>query len=109
MKLIITEEQLRLIIENEGRLFNVPVELLEREGGFEKVYNLYISNKESKGYNGIKMLGDFVLNQKNDKGFYKLSNETVEVYGSFSATDNWGFYLPKLKRVTGDLILWKIH
>ena len=40
MKLIITEEQYRLIVENEGRLFSIPVELLDMEGGFDKIYNL---------------------------------------------------------------------
>lgn len=105
MKLIITEEQYRLIVENEGRLFSVPVEFLEREGGFEKVYNLYVTSKEKKNFNGIKIIGDLLVGSKNPDGFYKLCKEIVEINGSFRKSNPWGLELPRLKRVEGNLIL----
>ena len=105
MKLIITEEQYKLIVESEGRLFNVPVELLEREGGFEKVYNLYVTSKEKKNFSGIKIIGDLLVGSKNPDGFYKLCKEIVEIDGSFKKSNPWGLQLPKIKRVEGNLIL----
>ena len=105
MKLIITEEQYRLIVESEGRLFNVPVELLEREGGFGKVYNLYVTSKEKRNFTGIKIIGDLLVGSKNPDGFFKLCKEIVEIEGSFRKSNPWGLELPRLKRVEGNLIL----
>jgi hypothetical protein len=72
MKLIITEEQYRLIIENEesGNLFFVPEDILRIDNGIGKMLKLYNMRKESKGWNGIKVIGDL--------NFYEMDADSVE-------------------------------
>ena len=59
MRIIITEEQLRLIVESrgDGKLFAVPTDLLKLNGGVTKALNLYNKLKDSKGFDGIKVIG----------------------------------------------------
>jgi hypothetical protein len=128
MKLIITEEQLRLIIENEGggKLFNIPGEFLRIAGGVEKALKIYNDKKGIKGWDGIKIDGYLNLNyfasqgdSINDLldeivyvtgdlvlpvGDYKNSfNKLKVIEGDLRGTDTWNISLPELEYVNGDL------
>jgi len=112
MKIIITEEQLRLIIENEGggKLLTLPAEFLDKEKGFEKTYNLYIKNKDSKNYNGIKLIGEVNLDYFDyfsDEGseiVNQFFDEVVEIDGDFYSGDYVDLSkLSKLRYVSGTL------
>jgi hypothetical protein len=130
MKLIITEEQLRLIIENEGggKLFNIPGEFLRIANGVEKALKIYNDKKGIKGWDGIKIDGYLNLNyfasqgdSINDLldeivvmdgvlvlpvGDYKNSfNKLKVIKGDLNATDVWNISLPELEYVNGDLDL----
>ena len=135
MKIILTEKQLRLIIESEseGKLFTIPSEMLDREKGFEKVYNLYIKNKDKKNYNGIKLVGEFILgyfdyfSDEDGEIVNEFFDEVVEIDGDFSSGEQYitlskfsklkyvnGLFeipdtkvteLPNLIKVSGDLSL----
>lgn len=95
MKIILTEKQLRLIIESEseGKLFTLPLELLEKEDGFIKMSNLYFQNKEKKNYSGIKIVGylnlDYIEVDLDSKGnsINDLLDEVVVMDGDFSSGD----------------------
>jgi len=121
MKLIITESQLRLIVENgiRDRVFNVPGELLEDKDSFYKMYKLYKDNKESKNYVGIKVIGDFnligVLGGKLSSELIDFCNNLVQVDGDLRVVNNYivGLTLkgskiselPELESVGGGLYL----
>jgi hypothetical protein len=131
MKLIITEEQLRLIIENEngGKLFTIPTELIKDEEGIDKLFTLYHKTKSKKGWVGIKILGDLNLRIMNfDDTFHLFSllpeivyvkgnillpeydfdfdfNKLEYVGGSFRGHLTGEVLLPKLKKVMGFLSL----
>jgi hypothetical protein len=111
MKIIITEEQLRLIIENEGegKLLNIPNDILNEEGGIGKMYNLYIQNKLKKNYVGIKITGNLNLDYIDD--IFEIDSEMVNNFfdeviiidGDFSSGDYKELSkFSKLKYVTGD-------
>ena len=64
MKIIINESQLRLIVENEGekeKLFSIHSSMVEGEGDVNSLMELYNNFKDIKGYDGIRLIGDFVL------------------------------------------------
>ena len=59
MKLIITEEQYRLIIENEGRILSLPVELIDSPEKINKIMDRYNEDKERRNFRGINIIGSF--------------------------------------------------
>ncbi len=59
MKLIITEEQYKLLIEGEGRLLPVPEDMWNQEDGIRKIYSLFEKTKDTKNWVGIKVIGLF--------------------------------------------------
>ena len=111
MKLIITEKQLRLIIESEqeGKLMHIPTEILQDKESFDRVFNLYKDNKEKKNYIGIKVVGDIDLSGRYGMGFGSnmvgFCEELIEVDGELRVVDNYIVSFPKLKRVDGDMKL----
>jgi hypothetical protein len=112
MKLIITEKQLKLIVEseNKGRLMTIPGEMLTDKESFDKFYNLYQDNKEKKNYIGIKVVGTLDLSggrygMKINSSVIKFCDELIEVDGYLRVVDNYAISLPKLKRVDGEIVL----
>ena len=131
MKLIITEEQLRLIIESEdgGKLFNVPNAFLQTIGGVTKTLNLYNKLKDVKGFDGIKVIGKldyYEIDADDNDDLDNFTNEVVYIDGTLilaeenpdnnfgtlkvidgnlrgSEVDNISF--PNLEYVTGDVSL----
>jgi hypothetical protein len=106
MKLIITEKQLKLIIESEseGRLMNVPSEMLTDKESYDRVFNLYQDNKDRKNYIGIKVIGDLNLSggrygMRINSSVIKFCDELIEVDGYLRVIENFVINLPKLKRV----------
>jgi hypothetical protein len=109
MKIIITEEQHRLIIESEGmdKLFAVPTDLLEMSGGVTKALNLYHKLKDSKGWDGIKVVGKLDYYQI-DTDVYddmvNLTNEIVYINGTLIlSSENPDNNFGKLKAINGNL------
>jgi hypothetical protein len=110
MKLIITEDQLRLIIENEGdgKLFSIPEDLLKLDNGIGIVLNLYNKTKENKGWVGIEISGDL--------NFYEMDADSVEDIINFVKEvvyidgmlvipngEDFGYNFSKLKVINGSL------
>ena len=111
MKLIITESQYRVIVENgiRDRVFNVLGELLEDKDSFYKMYKLYKDNKESKNYVGIRVFGDFnlmgVLGGKLSSELIDFCNNLVQVDGDLKVINNYIVDFPKLRSVASDMLL----
>lgn len=111
MKLIITEEQLRMIIEseNKGKLMIIPGELLEDKDSFYRMYKLYIDNKESKNYVGIRVIGDFnllgVLGGNLSSELIDFCGDLLQVDGDLRVINNYVVSFPKLRKVSGDMTL----
>ena len=105
MKLIITEEQYRLIIENEGRLFPVSEEMLNQDNGITKFYNLFAKTKDVKNWVGIKVLGDIDLTYHYDEHLRDFCNVLVEVTGDLEITNRKGITFPLLEKVGERLIV----
>jgi hypothetical protein len=112
MKIIITEEQYRLIVEseNKGRLMTIPGEMLTDKESFDKFYNLYQDNKDRKNYIGIKVIGALNLSggrygMRINSSVIKFCDELIEVNGYLRVVDNYAINLPKLKRVDDDITL----
>ena len=104
MKLIITEEQYRLIIEGEGRLLNVPSEMIsQKDDGIDKVFNLFNKNKDIKNWVGIKVLGDIDLTYHYDEHLRDFCNVLVEVTSDLEITNRKGIAFPLLEKVGGNL------
>lgn len=104
MKLIITEQQLRMIIEGEGKLFNVPSEMISRkDDGIDKVFNLFNKNKDIKNWVGIKVIGDIDLTYHYDEHLRDFCNVLVEVTGDLETTNREEISFPLLEKVGGDL------
>ena len=100
MKIIINEEQLRLLIESEGgeNLFYIPAYYLVNNP------NVILDNyKKKKDYDGIKVEGNLSLDNLPSDVIQKILNELVEVDGflhiQYKDIDSLG----KLKRVKGSL------
>jgi hypothetical protein len=72
MKVIINEEQLRLLIESENKIMNVPAVL------FLDKTDVILDNYKKKGFDGIKILGGVNYN-KQDKDFDRIFDNVVEV------------------------------
>ena len=72
MKVIINEEQLRILIESENKIMNVPAVL------FLDKTDVILDNYKKKGFDGIKILGGVNYN-KQDKDFDRIFDNVVEV------------------------------
>jgi len=106
MKLIITEEQLRLIIENDReKLFPILGSMINSEDDLDKFINLYIKNKDSKGYDGIKLIGEFDFSYYYTDSLGVLCNELVKVDGDLEVFNRGGIKFNKLRSVSGGLDL----
>ena len=109
MKLIITEEQLRLIVENEGmgKLFTIPEDLLRMDSGITKALNLYNRTKEVKGWDGIKIMGEFNLydmDADSVKDIINFVKEVVYINGMLAIPNgDIGYDFDKLEIINGNL------
>jgi len=88
MKIIITEEQLRTIIESEDKrkLLSISVDL------FNNKTDAIIENYKKKGYDGIKIIGDLelVYSGVSLRQIKKILNEVVVIDGHFNIIpDMW--------------------
>ena len=72
MKIIISEEQLRILIESENKIMTVPAVL------FLDKTDVILDNYKKKGFDGIKILGGVNYN-KQDKDFDRIFDNVVEV------------------------------
>jgi hypothetical protein len=72
MKVIISEEQLRILIESENKIMTVPAVL------FLDKTDVILDNYKKKGFDGIKILGGVNYN-KQDKDFDRIFDNVVEV------------------------------
>jgi hypothetical protein len=102
MKLIITEEQLRMIIENESSAFIVPSDLLYDEG-INKIYNLYSKFKDKRNWLGIEVHGDIDFSYDYDEHLRDFCNVLVEVTGNLEINNRKGISFPLLEKVGGNL------
>ena len=109
MKLIITEEQYRLIIENEGRILSLPVELIDSPEKINKIMDRYNEDKERRNFRGINIIGSFnVLDYPELMDYIGLRNlmkEVVSVRGDLILNESSVSQLPKLRYVEGVLEL----
>jgi hypothetical protein len=104
MKLIITEEQLRLIIEGERKLFTILDDIIsQKDDGVDKIFNLFKNNKDTKNWVGIKVIGDIDLTYHYDEHLRDFCNVLVEVTGDLEITNRKGITFPLLEKVGGNL------
>ena len=103
MKLIITEEQYKLLIEGEGRLLPVPEDMWNQEDGITKIYSLFEKTKDTKNWVGIKVFGYLSLEYENDKHLKDFCKYLVEVTGDFDMSNRKRFEFPLLVKVDGDV------
>jgi len=100
MKVIISEEQLRLIVEseNERKLLNVPGNL------FYDKWKVILDNYKKKGFDGIKVLGG-LREDKEDKDLDIIFDNVVEVEGYLDLNYTNIKSLGNLEYVGGNLYL----
>jgi hypothetical protein len=98
MKVIINEEQLRLLIESENKIMNVPAVL------FLDKTDVILDNYKKKGFDGIKILGGVNYN-KQDKDFDRIFDNVVEVERYLDLNYTKIKSLGNLKYVGGNLYL----
>lgn len=110
MKLIITEEQLRLIIESEGdgKLLSIHEDILRMDNGIGKILKLYNMRKESKGWNGIKIIGDlnfYEMDADSVEDIINFVKEVVYIDGMLAIPngEDFGYNFSKLKVINGSL------
>jgi hypothetical protein len=72
MKVIISEKQLRILIESKNKIMTVPAVL------FLDKTDVILDNYKKKGFDGIKILGGVNYN-KQDKDFDRIFDNVVEV------------------------------
>jgi len=107
MKLIITEEQLRLIIENEnkGRLLSLPIEMIDSPEKVEKIMERYNEDKERRNFMGFNLIGSFNIGDYpelyDNLPFRELMKEVVSVRGDLILNESSVSQLPKLRYVEG--------
>lgn len=108
MKLIITEEQLRLIIESEkrGKLMLIDLDVFpigdNDEEKLEKIEEIFLKFKSNKGWTGINIIGDLFLV---DDRIGRLENFKV-IDGDLGIYGNGEFNsLSGVEYVMGDLKL----
>ncbi len=111
MKLIITEEQLRLIIENEnkGKLLSLPTEMIDSPEKVEKIMERYNEDKERRNFMGFNLIGSFYIGDNpelyDNRPFRELMKEVVSVRGDLILNESSVKELPKLRYVEGNLEL----
>ena len=111
MKLIITEEQLRLIIENEnkGKLLSLPTEMIDSPEKVEKIMERYNEDKERRNFMGFNLIGSFNIGDYpelyDNLPFRELMKEVVSVRGDLILNESSVSQLPKLRYVEGVLEL----
>jgi hypothetical protein len=98
MKIIINEEQLRLIIESKNKIMTVPAVL------FLDKTDVILDNYKKKGFDGIKILGGVNYN-KQDKDFDRIFDNVVEVERYLDLDYTKIKSLGNLKYVGGNLYL----
>jgi len=98
MKIIISEEQLRILIESENKIMNVPAVL------FLDKTDVILDNYKKKGFDGIKILGGVNYN-KQDKDFDRIFDNVVEVERYLDLNYTKIKSLGNLKYVGGNLYL----
>jgi len=110
--IIINESQLRLIVENgvkKERLLTITIDMIVDGESFDDILDLYNTEKEKKNFVGIKLLGniDFSRGFGNKIGFgvVEFCDELVEVNGDLRVVNNYTIGFPKLRVVTGDMLL----
>ena len=110
MKVIISEEQLRLIIESEGdgKLLSIHEDILRMDNGIGKILKLYNIRKESKGWNGIKIIGDlnfYEMDADSVEDIINFVKEVVYIDGMLAIPNGEGFEynFSKLKVINGSL------
>ena len=110
MKVIISEEQLRLIIESEGdgKLLSIHEDILRMDNGIGKILKLYNIRKESKGWNGIKIIGDlnfYEMDADSANDIINFVKEVVYIDGMLAIPNGEGFEynFSKLKVINGSL------
>jgi len=104
MKIIITEEQLKMLVENEkqGKLFPIHSSMVNTYDDMDSFMETYNEYKDVKGYVGIRYLGGLFINGNK---LYDFCKNLVEVVGELNVVNNYIVNFPKLKRVGGDLTL----
>ena len=109
MKLIITEEQLKLIIESNGKILSLPVEMIDTPEKINKIMDRYNEDKERRKFMGINIIGSFnVLDYPelmDDIVLRELMKEVVSVRGDLILNESSVKELPKLRYVEGNLEL----
>ena len=109
MKLIITEEQLKLIIERNGKILSLPVEMIDTPEKINKIMDRYNEDKERRNFMGINIIGSFnVLDYPelmDDIVLRELMKEVVSVRGDLILNESSVKELPKLRYVEGNLEL----
>jgi hypothetical protein len=98
MKVIISEEQLRILIESENKIMTVPAVL------FLDKTDVILDNYKKKGFDGIKILGGVNYN-KQDKDFDRIFDNVVEVERYLDLNYTKIKSLGNLKYVGGNLYL----
>jgi hypothetical protein len=108
MKVIISEEQYRYILENEEELTNKPIDknLLEISvDEFLPIWSIFIKTYKKKGYDGLKLYGDLGLSELDVEDIEKILNEVVIVTGNLDLRNTDITTLGKLESVGGDFNL----
>ena len=98
MKVIISEEQLRILIESKNKIMTVPAVL------FLDKTDVILDNYKKKGFDGIKILGGVNYN-KQDKDFDRIFDNVVEVERYLDLNYTKIKSLGNLKYVGGNLYL----
>ena len=104
MKIIITEEQHRLIKESKGKLAKISLESLPGDSNEERYLNfmkLYKKAKETKGFTGIHILGDLNLSTAFIKSLGEIKKIDGDLYLRFSFVEDLG----DLEYVSGNVYL----
>ena len=108
MKVIISEEQYRYILENEEELTNKPIDknLLEISvDEFLPIWSIFIKTYKKKGYDGLKLYGDLNLGKLDVEDIEKILNEVVIVTGNLDLRNTDITTLGKLESVGGSFNL----
>ena len=109
MRIIISEEQYRYILENE--LTNKPIDknLLEISvDEFLPIWSIFIKTYKKKGFDGIKLEGDLNIYDLDVKDIERILNEVVIVTGNLDLFNITRIKsLGRLEKVGGKLDLFK--
>lgn len=93
MKIIITEEQYKMINESTGKLAKISMDGLPGDTGEEKFSNfmrLYKKAKETRGFTGIHILGDLSLSAAFIKSLGEVKIVDGDLYLRFSFVESLG-------------------